>query len=691
MSWRIGDSNITIPETFPFRFAGMGPGEGPGGDPADGEAFRHLVESSADAMVVVDLDGRIVYANPAAGRLFNRKAAQMRGESFGFPLTGDRPTRIDVLPRARVPRVAEMRVADTTWNGRPARVATLRDVSNRIDTERARELGAVLFSQAAEGIAFLDRGLRLLEVNAAFAEFFDSDPGWLAGRSLEQMGGELAGGESPFKRIQALGPGERWRGEMRFVTTNGRERHALVSVVHVAEEEWFRAHYVLLCADITELKRAEAALRHEARHDALTGLVNRSAFLEDVDAALSRARRKGTGLAVLFIDLDGFKQVNDQFGHDHGDVLLAQVARRMRAVVRAGDVVGRLGGDEFTVLLEDVTDPADVVAVADKLHEAIARPIDFDGERPNVGVSMGASLYPENGDRADELLARADLALYRVKAADRGGFRFFNPHMDRRVRLRREKARRLSEALESDRLYLVFQPQVDIDTGEVRAVEALLRYPGGPVGWRRPDRLVSVAEQAGLLPDLLAWVLKNAAGAALEWPGSPTVAVNICPHQLLVEGLDQSIRALVEEVGLPLSRLAVHLPVAGLMARPEQAVDLAGRLRRLGVAVWVDHFGRGSFSVEALEALSPDGVCIDRRVVAGMLVTEERRMTLYAMLAMLDSMRLPVVVQGVERAAHLDWLRGSVAELVVQGEYIAGPFRKEALKAWLARDGDISD
>lgn len=638
-------------------------------------------------MVVVGFDGRVAYANPAAERLFNRDAAKMRGETFGFPLTADRATRIDVLPRGGVPRVADMRVADTTWNGRAARVATLRDVSSQVEMERSLELGAVVFSQAAEGIAFLDGELRLVEVNVAFAEFFDSDPERLAGRPLAELGGEAVGEGSPIERIRALAPGERWRGELLFDAADGPTRSALISVVHVAEEERFDAHYVLLCADITDLKRAEAALRHEARHDALTGLVNRSAFLETVEAALSRARRKNTGLAVLFIDLDGFKQINDQFGHDHGDVLLVEVARRMRSVVRAGDAVGRLGGDEFTVLLEDVTDPAEVVAVADKLHEAIDRPIDLDGERLSVGVSMGASLHPENGERADELLARADMALYRVKAAEPGGFRFFNPHMDRRVRLRREKARRLAEGLKADRLRLVFQPQVDIDTGEVRTVEALLRYPGPSVGWRRPDRLVSVAEQARLLPDLLGWVLKNAARAALEWPGEPVVAVNICPRQLLVEGLDQSIRATVEEVGLPLSRLAVHLPVAGLMGNPERAVDLAARLRRLGVTIWVDHFGHGSFSVAALEALSPDGVCIDRRVVAGMLATEERRMTLCAMLAMLESMRLPVVLQGVERDAHLDWLRESVGGLVVQGEQIAGPFEEEALKAWLERPG----
>jgi len=670
---------------FPFWLEETASWDAPANAGGDENAFRRLVESSADAMVVVDAEGRVAYLNRAAERLFRRDREEIRGEPFGFPLSTDRATRIDVLREDGPPRVAEMHVAPTTWEGRPARLATLRDIGAHVAMERSLQLSSVVFSHAAEGIAFLDKDLRLVEANAAFATFFGRSPEDLVDHYLPDVVDGVDGNDPLVRRMQSLGPGARWRGELRFTSADGGARSVLVSVVHVDGETRFDSYYVLLCTDITELKRAEATLRHEARHDALTGLANRAAFLETLEAALSRARRKRSGLAVLFLDLDGFKEVNDRFGHEQGDDLLVEAARRMRSVVRAGDVVARLGGDEFTVLLEDVADPAAVVAVADKLQEAIELPLDLDGERLRVRCSIGASLFPGNGEHAADLLARADLALYRVKAAGTGGFRFFTPHMDRRVRMRREKGRRLAEALQTDRLRLVFQPQLDIESGEVGAVEALLRYPGRAVGWRRPDRLIAVAEEARLVSDLLEWVLTNAVRAARDWPGQLPVAVNLCPRQLQVEHLDERIQAVVESAGLPLSRLIIHIPMGALMAHPRRAVELADRLRDWGVSVCVDHFGHGSFSVATLEALRPDAVCVDRRAVADMLDVEERRMTFHAMLAMLESMRLPVVVQGIERAAQLEWLRDGARAPVVQGEFVAGPLEAGEVTAWLGR------
>lgn len=676
---------------FPFWLEEARAGKTPGDVDDDGNAFRHLVESSADAMVVVDAEGCVAFLNRAAERLFRRDREAILGEPFGFPLTTGRATRIDVLAGDGEPRVAEMHVAPTSWEGRPAQLAILRDIGTHLATERSLQLSSVVFAHAAEGIAFLDADLRLVEVNAAFAAFFGRSLEWFADRHLPDVVDGVDGNGPLIRRMRSLGPGERWRGELMFTVPGGGPRSVQVSVVHVDGEARFDSHYVLLCTDITELKHAEASLRHEARHDALTGLANRAAFLETLEAALSRARRKGSSLAVLFLDLDGFKDVNDQFGHEHGDVLLVEMAQRMRSVVRAGDVVARLGGDEFTVLLEDVADPASVVAVADKLQEAIEPPVDMDGERLRVSCSTGASLFPGNGEHAAELLARADMALYRVKAVDPGGFRFFTPHMDRRARLRREKARRLAEGLRADRLRLVFQPQMDSESGEVGAVEALLRYPGHVVGWRRPDRLIALAEEAHLVSDLLEWVLTHAASAARTWPTQVPVAVNLCPRQLLVDNLDERIRAIVESAGLPLSRLVVHIPVDALMAHPARAIELADRLRRSGSAVCVDHFGHDSFSVATLEAIRPDAVCVDRRAVAEMLDVEERRMTFHAMLTMLESMRLPVVVQGIEHAEQLEWLREGSGALVVQGEYVGGPLEGGEIAAWLGGYGNETE
>lgn len=662
-------------------------GGGGAGSPLMGEAgFRRLVESSADALIVVRFDGTVAWANPAAARLFNRPLAVMKGRPFGLPLTDRDTARVDVLPAGGAPLVAEMRVVDVQWSGSAARLVSLRDVTDQVRMERSLRLSSVVFEQAAEGIAFIDGSLSLVEVNHAFADLFDTSAVSLAGRPLEDLLAEVSPDARLGEALRTLGAGQRWRRELRLAGRGGPERFVLVSAVHVVEEEAFEAHYVLLCTDITRQKRDQFSLRHEARHDSLTGLANRLAFHEHLRSALSRAERRGTKLAVLFLDLDGFKAINDQYGHECGDRLLETVARRLRAVVRTGDAVARLGGDEFTILLEDVVDATDVAAVAAKLGATIRQPVDLEDVTLRVQSSIGASLFPENGRTPDELLDRADLALYRVKESAPGGFRFFTAHMDRAAFLLREKAERLGKALHADALRLVFQPQVDIETGAVHSVEALLRFPGKSVGWRRPARLVEIAEQARLVPDLLDWVLREVAFAARSWPGALPVAVNLCPTQLRLEGLDAHVLAALEQGGLTTDRLILHFPVDGVMRHPDSACRLAARLRRSGVKVYLDHFGHGSFSIAELESLSPDGVCIDRHVVADMMASPERRLTLKAMLAMLDSLALPVVVQGVERAAQIEWLRRMGGGVIMQGERVAAPLDPEGLLRWLEGD-----
>ncbi len=661
---------------------------GGAGSPLMGEAgFRRLVESSADALIVVRFDGTMAWVNPAAGRLFNRPVSAMKDRPFGLPLTGRDSARVDILPAGGEPLVAEMRVVDVQWSGAAARLVSLRDVTHQVRMERSLRLSSVVFEQAAEGIAFIDGSLSLVEVNHAFADLIGTSAGSLAGRPLESLLAEVSPDARLGEALRTLGAGQRWRRELRLAGRGGPDRFVLVSAVHVVEEEAFEAHYVLLCTDITRQKLDQISLRHEARHDSLTGLANRPAFHENLRSALSRAERRGTKLAVLFLDLDGFKAINDQYGHERGDRLLETVARRLRAMVRAGDAVARLGGDEFTILIEDVVDAADVAAVAAKLGEAIRQPIDLGDVTLRVQSSIGASLYPENGETLDELLDRADLALYRVKESDPGGFRFFTAHMDRAALLLREKADRLGRALRTGDLRLVFQPQVDIESGVVCSVEALLRYPGRSVGWRRPARLVEIAEQARMVPDLLDRVLREAALTARSWSGAPPVAVNLCPTQLRFDDLDEHVLQALQRCGLTTDRIVLHFPVAGVMRHEESACRLAKRLRRAGVKVYLDHFGHGSFSISVLESLAPDGVCIDRRLVADMMSTPERRLTLRAMLAMLESMALPVVVQGVEHPAQIEWLRGMARGLILQGEQVAAPLESDGLVRWLEEAG----
>jgi diguanylate cyclase (GGDEF)-like protein/PAS domain S-box-containing protein len=414
--------------------------------------------------------------------------------------------------------------------------------------------------------------------------------------------------------------------------------------------------------EIGARKSAEARIRHLAHHDELTGLPNRSLLRDRLRQALAHAQRTGEHISLLLLDLDRFKEVNDALGHPAGDQLLQTVATRLAAVVRVSDTLARLGGDEFAVVQTNLqAAPGGTVALAERLIEAIAAPLVMDGQPIKIAASVGIAVHPEDGADADELVRRADMALYRAKHEGRGRFRFFEPAMDVRARQRRQLEHDLRHALDAGEFVLHYQPQVELATGRVPGVEALIRWRHPTRGLVPPGEFIPAAAACGLIVHLGAWALGEACRQVRAWQDVGvmlTVAVNLSPVQVRHEGLLLIVDAALDANRLDGSWLEVELTEGLLLDRGEEtAADTLRGLARRGIRLALDDFGTGYSSLGYLKRLPLQRIKIDRSFVADIGSDPDDEAVVRAIITMAHTLGKQVVAEGVETPAQLAFLR----------------------------------
>ncbi|MGJ3263096.1 MAG: putative bifunctional diguanylate cyclase/phosphodiesterase [Salinarimonas sp.] len=429
---------------------------------------------------------------------------------------------------------------------------------------------------------------------------------------------------------------------------------------------------VVLGVDVTERERAEARIAHMALHDALTDLPNRVLFRERVDEALSRMRRSGDGVAVLCLDLDHFKAVNDTLGHPTGDKLLKCVAQRLAACVRGTAMVARLSGSEFAVVARDACAPHALDGLAQRLVAAIDEPFDIDGHRVVVGLSVGIAIAPADGEDADTLIKNADIALYRAKADGRRGYRFFEASMDARLQARRLLELDLREALRRDELDLHYQPQMDTRAGRITGFEALLRWHHPSRGAVSPADFIPVAEETGLIVQIGEWVVRRACVQAASWPAAYRVAVNLSPAQFKSRALVACVVRALAESGLPASRLELEITENVLLAETEGNLATLHALKQLGVHISLDDFGTGYSSLSYLRAFPFDKIKIDRSFVRELSERADSAAIIRAVAGLGESLGMATIAEGVETREQLALLR-AVGIVEIQGYLISPP------------------
>ena len=448
---------------------------------------------------------------------------------------------------------------------------------------------------------------------------------------------------------------------------------------------------VCVVRDVTERTYAEEQIKHLAYHDALTGLPNRLLFKDRLTVALSHAQRGHERLAVLFLDLDRFKVINDSLGHTAGDQLLQAVAWRIQSCVRESDTVARLGGDEFTLLLPQLTHSEDAARVAQKILQAVQHPFTVEGRELFITTSVGISLYPEDGEEAETLIKNADTAMYQAKAEGRDNYQLFNALVNAKALLRISLEHGLRRALLNDELVVYYQPIVDLRSLKITGLEALLRWQHPELGLIPPSDFIPLAENTGMMPPIGLWVLRTACMQTKAWHdrgfNSISLAVNLSVTQLQQLDLVESVRRVLVETELPPEFLELEITESSAMQNPEHSARTLYELKKLGLRISLDDFGTGHSSLSYLKRFPIDTLKIDQSFVRDITTDPDTAAIVSAIIAMTHSLRLKVIAEGVEYPEQANLLNQYGCDQM-QGFFVKSPVPAAELERLLLETGD---
>ncbi|MFI5015320.1 MAG: EAL domain-containing protein [Hyphomicrobiales bacterium] len=563
-----------------------------------------------------------------------------------------------------------------TYEGHPAILVASIDNTERKraedELERTREFLNTIIESVPVSIVVKDaRDFRYVLVNRAGEEFWGISRDEVIGKNAYEIYPKDSADTITDRDRQLLQAGRQLFFE-DYTTGTPRRGPRAVSVrsVPILGQDQKPKYLLKVIEDITERKQAERQIAHLAHHDPLTDLPNRAALKERLASTLERAADSGAGFAILCMDLDRFKEINDVFGHSVGDELLCEAARRLR--IAAGDAfLARLGGDEFTLIVADGPQPAAAVELADRLLAAVVDDVVIEGNQLRIGLSIGVAIFPMDGTDATSLLANADAALYRAKSEGRGVARFFEADMDKRLREHRALQHDLKSTIGRGELALHYQPQARIG-GAVVGFEALIRWSHPTRGSVPPSSFIPVAEESGLIIAIGEWILREACREAASWPRPLQVAVNLSPVQFQHGDLPALVHAILLETGLAASRLELEITEGVLIGEPSRALSILRRLKTLGVKVAMDDFGTGYSSLSYLQSFPFDKIKIDRTFVANLELNPQSAAIIRAVIGLGRGLGLPIVAEGVETEGQLAFLAHEACD-EVQGYLIGRP------------------
>jgi diguanylate cyclase (GGDEF)-like protein/PAS domain S-box-containing protein len=570
--------------------------------------------------------------------------------------------------------------------GDPQRViGTHRDITEWVQAAQRQKQAQAVFNTTLEGLVVADPDGAILAVNPAFTAITGHEEALVLGKALSLLDSAPDAPTGFAGIVKSLGGTDHWRGTVKLRRADGRILTQWLTLSVVRDDRGRPVNYVGVYTDIAAIRNNTAELEHLAHHDPLTGLPNRLQLKARLNHALESVRRRNGIGAVLFIDLDRFKQVNDTLGHRFGDELLQQLVQRMRHRLRESDTLARLGGDEFVAVLEGISDPDDAATVANNLIEQASLPFDLsDDHRTEIGCSIGISLFPGDGADAEELLHNADLALYQAKEQGRGRYCFYN-HDHALQSLKRQTSNvALAEALSTGGLELYFQPVVSLVDGSIKGTEALLRWRDSDGKMLTPDQFMPMAENTALMIRLGDWVMKEACGIMKGWvdEGLPvgTITVNLSSHQFKMPDLPRRIGAALEKSGLEPHRLELDITEAAVMPRGDDPLSRLRDLKSLGLRLALDNFGTGYSSFANLGEYPVDKIKVDRKFVHE--INGEGGGTAAAIVAMARLLQIPVQAEGIET----EWQREALVRSQCdagQGYLFSHPMPEDEFRTWL--------
>jgi diguanylate cyclase (GGDEF)-like protein/PAS domain S-box-containing protein len=577
---------------------------------------------------------------------------------------------------------SEVCLTALTLSGRPTLLATVRDITERKHAEEGLLFKTALLEAQAEttldGILAVDESDHIVLANKQFGLHLEIPFELLSTRDdrivLKHLTDKVEAPDAFIERVKYLNShrDEKSRDELRFKNGKIFDRY---SAPLVDSKRRYRGR-IWYFRDITARKLAEERVQFLAYYDALTGLPNRTLLQDRLGKALAGARRRKDKVAILFFDLDRFKDINDSLGHSVGDILLQEVAGRLKTWAREQDTVARVGGDEFLIVLTGLTDVADAAVATERIVNLMTVGFVVQGHPVNVSCSIGVSIFPEHGADVETLIKNADAALYSAKENGRNRFRFFTEDMNAQAveRLTLENSLRL--ALAQKELFLMYQPQMDIATGRITGLEALLRWQHPDLGLVPPDKFIRIAENSGLIVPIGEWVLRTACSQARKWQDegvtAVSVAVNVSAVQFRQEGFCEVIRRVLHETGLAPQYLELELTESLLLANADLMLSVVQELKAMGVSLAIDDFGTGYSSFSYLRQFRVSKLKIDRVFIRDVAVNPDDAAITTAIISMAKSLHLKVIAEGVEEEAQMSFLRAHQCD-EIQGFYFSKP------------------
>ncbi|MCG8044865.1 MAG: EAL domain-containing protein [Candidatus Thiodiazotropha endolucinida] len=533
-------------------------------------------------------------------------------------------------------------------------------IEKKRNDEKLKQAAAVLES-TQEAVTITDTGPHIIAVNRAFSEITGYQESEVLGRNPSVL--KSGRHDENFYRNMwdQLTTSGNWQGEVWNRRKSGEVYPEWLNISAIQDDDGVTTHYVAVFSDISALKKSEQQLEHLAHYDPLTGLPNRILLFSRIDHALQRARRNGNEVALLFLDLDNFKVVNDSLGHPAGDKLLRLLAERFTKRLRGGDTIARIGGDEFVVLIEDVVTESVIADIAQSVLDEIKEPVHIEGHDFSVGGSVGISIYPQNGETATDLIKNADAAMYLAKESGRNSFKFYTPKLTQKAKLRLRMESELHNALQSNEIIPYYQPIVRVSDGKIAGAEALARWNskgGEPI---MPGIFIPIAEESGQIDQIASVILRQVCEDLVSWELPDTypfkVAVNLSPHQFRNVGLVREIADNLSDFKISGERLELELTETLLMHDTEQSIKKIGQLSEMGVTMAIDDFGTGYSSLAYLTRFPIDKLKIDRSFINKMQNEEESEEIVSTIHAMARNLNMHVTAEGVETALQLAKLR----------------------------------
>lgn len=707
------------------------------------QRLRGILDTVADAIITIDIKGKVVAFNKAAEYIYGYEAREVLGQNISMLIAQPHAANHDQY-LANYKNTGKKKIIGVTGreekgirqNGEefPLEIAVtelrhgtkrfftgvVRDITDRkqaeeqirrhrdeLETrveERTRELTQeILERQRAEdklrlageviealneGVVIINPDFRISSVNPAYTDISGYDLREVIGNfpinhtALSQGGAMF---DDMWAGLEARG---RWEGEFWNLRKSGEEYAERLSVTAITNATGEVMQFAAIISDITKRKQDEERILYQANYDSLTGLPNRSLFLDRLTQAINNMQRSNKNLGLLFIDLDGFKLVNDTLGHDVGDMLLKEAAKRLGTCVRTGDTVARLGGDEFTIIMPNLDDPKNAPLVAQRVLDSLGRAFLLGGHEAFVSGSIGITIFPDDAKDAQELLKNADAAMYRAKEEGKANYQFFTADMNELVKERMVVKNGLSKALENNEYRLLYQPKLDIKSNRVTGAEALMRWESPDLGLVSPVKFIPILEETGMVVEVGEWAIYTACRQHVEWlkQGLPPikVAVNLSARQLREPSFVNIVKTALKKNNLPPSAIEIEITESMLMSDAPIIVAALEDLHDFGVHISMDDFGTGYSSLSYLKRFPIDTIKIDRSFVNDIHVDHDDAEIIHTIINMGHTLNRKIIAEGVETEEQLDILKAYRCD-EIQGYFFSKPLTAEDFTTFISK------